>query len=446
MRAIPFKARRHWQRHVMDNAYQAEVLADKSQQYWVEALANPFYVQFSSDEEQKIADATEALGAMCQEFLDWFFSEENPGEVDARLRALGIKPAYWEAIKASWDRTEPEDLSLYVRFDLAVPEFDGPPKLLEINGETPLLGCETVYQWNWLADMLSHQARDLPPGASQANDFWDLVCAQLDAIMRTYGSEGKIFSFLVDEKLNEDIEMAAQLIQMIEDSIGQYCQIVFLRDQHDEQGNVQQRGIGMDDEGYLVDHTNHRMPFIWKVYDWSDLQNDVEAMGKTDLFARRLETGEVKILEPLWKQVLSNKGSLAFIWAQFKDHPVYGQYLLETHFEAGVGAEVTKLLCKQHVRKPFLGLEGVATTISDGSLMLEARESFGYGEEGFVIQEYTPLPTAFDYYYMVGSWLVGGLEDGKPAGFIIRGDKSQITGRHCLIIPHVVSDRLVAGY
>jgi glutathionylspermidine synthase len=78
--------------------------------------------------------------------------------------------------------------------------------------------------------------------------------------------------------------------------------------------------------------------------------------------------------------------------------------------------------------------------------MLESRESFGYGEEGFVIQEYTPLPTAFDYYYMVGSWLVGGLEDGKPAGFIIRGDKSQITGRHCLIIPHVVSDHLVAGY
>lgn len=42
---------------------------------------------------------------------------------------------------------------------------------------------------------------------------------------------------------------------------------------------------------------------------------------------------------------------------------------------------------------------------------------------------------------MIGSWLVGGLENGTAAGVIIRGDRHRITGRYCLIIPHIVSDQ-----
>lgn len=89
-----------------------------------------------------------------------------------------------------------------------------------------------------------------------------------------------------------------------------------------------------------------------------------------------------------------------------------------------------------------MGLEGVATSIQTGfGSTLEARESFGYGKEGFIIQEYVSLPIAYNYYYVIGSWLVGGLEDGEAAGVIIRGDRLRITGRYCLIIPHIVSDQ-----
>lgn len=42
---------------------------------------------------------------------------------------------------------------------------------------------------------------------------------------------------------------------------------------------------------------------------------------------------------------------------------------------------------------------------------------------------------------IIGSWLVGGLENGTAAGVIIRGDRHRITGRYCLIIPHIVSDQ-----
>lgn len=410
--------------------------------YWVEAINTPFLIQFGTEEEDRIADATESLGAMCKEFLDWFFEDQQDGAVDARLSRLGIKPEYWEAIKASWEREgEEEDLSLYLRFDLAI---DGttPPKLLEINGETPLLQAEMVYQWNWLEDM--KRLNKVPQNSSQFNDFWDLVAAQMDFICRHYHLGDHVLSFLVDGRLEEDIEAAAQLIQIVEDRIpGQHCQLVYLQDQFDRQGNLSEKGLGLDDDGDLIDGNNQKIRFLWKMYDWSDLQNDVEAFGKTGLFAAGLLEGRTKFFEPLWKQVLSNKGALVYIYELFKDHSEYGQYLLATYFEDDLRPEVTSLMCRTHVRKPLLGLEGVATEIRDGSLTVAERESFGYGQEGFILQQYAPLPEALGYHYMVGSWLIGGLDDGKLAGFVIRGDKSQITGRYCLIIPHIISDTAV---
>jgi glutathionylspermidine synthase len=141
------------------------------------------------------------------------------------------------------------------------------------------------------------------------------------------------------------------------------------------------------------------------------------------------------VLEPLWKQVLSNKGAMVMMWEQFRHEPD-GKYLLATYFERDVSIEATQLALGMHVRKPMLGLEGVATSIEMGVGALEERASFGYGGEGFIIQEYVELPQAFGYHYTIGSWVI----DDEAAGVIIRGDRSRITGRHCLIIPHIVSD------
>jgi glutathionylspermidine synthase len=444
MRAIPVNRRHYWQQHILNNAYQAEVLSDASQQYWIEALRQPFCVQFSTAEETLLAQATETLGRMCQDYLDWFFTEHEDGDVERRLASLKINKAYWQAIKLSWERTEPEDLSLYLRFDLGVSETGDLVKMIEINGETPLLGCEQVYQWNWLQDMLAQQDSSIPKDANQFNEFWELVGRQLSYLIRQYKIKGKIFSFLVDKQLNEDREMAAQLIQIIQDLVDpeQYCQMVYLRDELDDKETIIQRGIGIDDQGYLVDHCNERIEFLWKIYDWSDLQNDVENFGMTEVFARQLESGKVKYLEPLWKQVLSNKGSMVYLWQLFRDHPDYSPHLLPTYFEQDLSPEATRLILDTHIKKPLLGLEGVGTSLQTGlGTALEERETLGYGQEGFIIQEYFPLPIAYNYHYIVGSWLVGGLENGEAAGLIIRGDCGRITGRNCLIIPHIVSDR-----
>jgi glutathionylspermidine synthase len=458
MRPIKITRRPRWQQHIRENAYQADVLSDDKQQYWVEALPQPFAIQFEGVEERAIAQATESLWEMCVEFLDWFFEAGGDGAVDQRLATLQIRPDYWQAIKNSWERSDPvEDLSLYTRFDLAVTE-EKQIKLLEINGETPLLGAETVYQWNWFVDYMQTQQQGklpLPEDARQFNEFWEQIAGQWRRIVEGYDLKRCGISFLVDENLEEDLEMAMQLIQILADEVDAdiYTQLVYLRGLKDEQNQEIQRGLGMDDEGYFIDPENQRIPVLWKMYDWADLQNDMANMdgpavgedcagedcaGEDSLGQRlgqRMAFGDVKVIEPLWKQVLSNKGAMAMMWAQFAKSD-YGQYLLPTYFESDVSTEATALLLNMHVKKPLLGFEGVGISIESGYGSLEEKQSFGYGAEGFIIQDYIPLPEAFGYHYVVGSWSV----DGTAAGIIIRGDTNKITGRHCLIVPHIVSD------
>lgn len=438
----PFKLTRRsqWQQHIRDHAYQANALSDRQQKYWVEALPQPFAIVFDTHESTAIAEATEQLWQMCTEFLDWFFSDHQQGDVERRLATLKIRQEYWQAIKNSWDRTDPiEDLALASRFDLALTE-EGQIKLLEINGETPLLGAETIYQWNWFVDYkrnYQNSAYPLPNDADQFNEYWEMIAGQWRRIAEQYNLKKTGISFLVDEELEEDLEMACQLIQIIQDEVDSeiYTQIVYLRGLKDARGNEIQRGLGLDEDGYFIDQVNERIRVLFKIYDWSDIQNDMANADCTETLARNLATGEAKIIEPLWKQVLSNKGAMALMWQYFKDSE-YSKYLLETYFDHDISLEATKLMLGMHVKKPLLGLEGAGISIEMGMGEIEKRATFGYGTEGFIIQEYIELPQAFDYYYMVGSWVV----DGEAAGIILRGDTSRITGRHCLIIPHLISD------
>ena len=393
MKALKLVCRPDWQAHIRENAYQSDVLSDAQQQYWVEALPQPFAIQFKPAEAAAIATATERLWNMCVEFLDWFFTDETSSAVHQRLAALKIPQAYYQAIQNSWERTEPiEDLSLHTRFDLAMTE-DGRIKLLEINGETPLLGAETIYQWNWYVDYkLNYQQSDypLPDDASQFNDFWERTAGQWRRIVADYNLKETGISFLVDENLEEDLEMAMQLIQILQDEVDPniHTQIVYLRGLQDELGTDVQRGIGLDEAGYFIDQFNERISVLWKMYDWSDIQNDMENDGATTLLVHQLERGEMKILEPLWKQVLSNKGAMALMWQQFQDSD-YRPYLLPTYFDRDLSMENTKLQLDIHVKKPLLGLEGVGISIESGMGSLENRETLGYGHEGYIIQVFT---------------------------------------------------------
>ena len=70
MKPIKIIRRPNWQRHIEENAYQVDALSDANQKYWVEALPQPFAIQFDCQEETAISEATEAIWEICVEFLD----------------------------------------------------------------------------------------------------------------------------------------------------------------------------------------------------------------------------------------------------------------------------------------------------------------------------------------------------------------------------------------
>ena len=456
MRPIEIKRRRNWQQHIRENAYQVEALSNKEIRYWTEALDRPYAVQFSEGEAEALANATEALWEMSCEFLDRFFTDESDGAVTTRLKTLGIPAEYHGVIAQSWDREDPEDLELATRFDFAIRndalgDLSGSElaiKLIEVNGETPLLGAETVYQWNWFCNYRSQFAsgdKALPSDAYQFNEYWEKIANRFRVLASEYDFKGRGVSFLVDENLEEDSEMAMQLIQILHDEVDDqiYTQIVTLRDNYDDDGELINRGIGLDSEGYLVDAQNDRMPILWKIYDWQNIQADMANDGSTAALVARLEKDDISdqvIIEPLWKQVLSNKGAMAYMWQWFGNHPTYGKYLLPTYFDNDISTDATKLAVGIHIRKPIIGHEGVGVAISDPTVGdIEAKPAQGYGEEGYILQEFFELPVAKfgkqRQHYMVGAWSV----DGEASGIVLRGDGSRITGRYCTIIPHIVA-------
>jgi glutathionylspermidine synthase len=57
-----------------------------------------------------------------------------------------------------------------------------------------------------------------------------------------------------------------------------------------------------------------------------------------------------------------------------------------------------------------------------------------YGEEGYVFQEYMPIPKFDGYTPIIGSWIIGG----EPAGMGIRESQSIITGNTAHFVPHFI--------
>lgn len=118
--------------------------------------------------------------------------------------------------------------------------------------------------------------------------------------------------------------------------------------------------------------------------------------------------------------VLSNKALLVLLWELFPGHP----NLLPTYLNTSAGLT-------SYVQKPLLGREGasirVVTPDSD-----EIRTEGGYGREGFVFQEFCPLPDFDGEHPVLGAWVV----HDEAAGIGIRETSGLITDDTSSFVPH----------
>jgi glutathionylspermidine synthase len=342
--------------------------------YWDERAA----YRFSAGEIDTLEAATAELQRLCIEAVGRVIGKRD-------YARFAIPEPFHALIERSWTDAEK---SLYGRFDLSW-SGTGEPKMLEYNADTPTALLEaSVVQWYWLQDVL--------PDADQFNSLHEKLIERWKAMRAELPADGRVY-FSADPDSAED-----------------QGNLEYLRDTAIQAG-LDARAIAIDDIGWegarFVDLDERAIAALFKLYPWEWMVRET--------FGEYLLKRTVRVIEPPWKMLLSNKAILPVLWEMFPDHP----NLLPASFEPGRFAT-------DYVKKPLYSREGANVSITAGGGTVEAPGD--YGAEGFVWQAYHELPRFDGNYTVIGSWIVGE----EPAGIGIREDASPITRNSSRFVPH----------
>ena len=372
MERLPLEPRDNWQEKVEELGMLYHTI--DGEVYWDESAC----YRFTSSEIDTLDLAAIELNRLCVEAAERIIREN----LFSRLR---IPDQMIPLIAHTWEMDDP---SIYGRFDLA---FDGinPPKLLEYNADTPTAILEaSVIQWYWLQDRF--------PNADQFNSIHEKLIA---------GWQDWPY-----------IDRGILHFACAADSVEDLGNLEYLRDTA-IQGGFTTKQLFMEEIGWernrrcFVDLEGEAIQAMFKLYPW-------EWLAEED-FGPYLVQAPLRMIEPAWKMLLSNKGILPILWEMFPGHP----NLLEASFD-------DHPLGGDYVRKPLFSREG-------GNVLIRRKgewigSSGTYGEEGHIYQRYVPLPDFGGNYPVIGSWIIGG----ESAGIGIREDRTEITTNSSRFIPH----------
>lgn len=385
MERLHFTARPDWDQKAQEVGFSWR--HDNGQPYWDETAAYAFSL---SEIEDDLEAPTEELHAMCLDLVAEVVGSER------LMEQADIPVDLRDYVAESWHRRAP---SLYGRFDFAY-DGTGPAKLYEYNADTPTSIFETaVFQWMWLEDKIG--SGELPAHADQFNSLYEKLLDRFGAIF----PQGTTVHFASDPTFTED----RQTVLFLEDialKAGLKPQFVALEQ------------IGLDAEGRFVDQDDWIIEALFKLYPWEQMLRDEWAMN--------LRGSGVKMLEPAWKSIISNKAILPMLWARYPDHP----NLLEAYFEDDPAASA---LGRDYARKPFFSREGanielMAKGVSSGV------EDGGYGDGRHILQALHAPPRFHGQHAIIGSWVVGT----EAAGISVREDTGPITRNTSRFLPHFI--------
>jgi len=384
---VAFEERPDWKEDAENCGFSFHTMDGK--RYWDERNA----YRFSLEEiENGIEDPTKELLQMCYQAVDRIANDPS------LMSRMAIPEPFHDAVRKSWQFGE---YDLYGRFDLSY-DGKGPAKLLEFNADTPTSLFESaVFQWRWLEAM--REIGGLPGEADQFNSIHERL---IDALPAVAGRTRRMHFAAVMESPED-----RGTVEYLADCAVQAGIETVMLDIKD---------IGVDDEGWFTDLDDRRIETLFKLYPLEDMVREE--------FGRYLISTETRIVEPLWKLALSNKGLLAVLWEMFPGHP----NLLPAYFEGDPGCSS---FGDSYVRKPLLSREGANISIVDISLPGGRIDVEGvYGEEGHVRQAFCMLPKFGDDWTVIGSWVVAGY----PAGIGIREDTSPVTKNTSRFVPHYI--------
>ena len=342
--------------------------------YWDERAC----YRFTADEIDKLEAATAELQERC---IDAATKVIDSGDYSR----FAIPDDFIALIEKSW---KDDEKSLFGRFDLSW-NGTGEPKMLEYNADTPTALLEaSVVQWYWM--------KDVHPEADQFNSLHEKLIERWKELA-------------VDFPADRIVHFAC-----VADSPEDQGNLDYLRDTAIQAG-IDARAIDISAIGWdglrFLDEENRAITALFKLYPW-------EWMVREEFGANLLHR-TMRVIEPPWKMLLSNKAILPVLWEMFPNHP----NLLAASFEPGKFAT-------DFVKKPLYSREGANVSITARGKTLE--EPGDYGAEGFIWQAYHELPAFGGNYTVIGSWIVGE----EPAGIGIREDTTPITKNSSRFVPH----------
>lgn len=362
--------------------------------YWNESA----WYEFSLDEVLKIEAATEELWGMCVQAVDKM-------SVDLTDKRLGLPEGTLNYARKSIANGDP---SVYGRFDL---RYDGDSiKMLEINGDTPTGLVETgVIQWNWREDVMSE--------LDQFNSIHERLIERWDEMMSKPGFPNSVHFLWNDIDTSGEEEMTVlYMMDCANQAAKKHGVDTFAQPISQVNWDYERKGF--------YDAMGQKIQAAYKLYAWELMLND--AFG--ELLLKGEEKKPVMWIEPAWKVLLSTKAVLPVLWEMFPGH----ELLLPAYFD-----EPKDLI--ESIKKPLHGREGDNITIDslgeDGHVVTA---DGGYGEEGFVYQEYMALPSFDGNRPVIGSWII----DGQAAGMIVRESDGPVTDYYSRVVPHAISDSL----
>jgi glutathionylspermidine synthase len=359
--------------------------------YWHESA----WYEFTMAEVETLEAATEELWGMCMEAVTRMAKDMS----DIRL---GLPTGTLDFARESIRRGDP---SVYGRFDLW---FDGStPKMLELNGDTPTGLIETgVTQWNWLEDVM--------PGVDQWNSVHDrLVARWRDLKAQGAFPNDAVWFLWNDTETSGEEEMTTHYMR---DCATQAGLTTFGQPIAHVQWDSQRLGF--------YDVMGQQITAAYKLYPWELMAG--EEFGRHVLGG--VERQPVRWIEPAWKVLLSTKALLPVLWEMYPDHP----NLLPAYWDNP--GPLT-----DWVAKPLHGREGDNIRIHvTGEDEVQTSDG-GYGAEGYVYQQWCPLPSYDGNRPMLGSWVI----DGQAAGMIVRESDGPVTDYYSRVCPHAIGDGMM---
>ncbi|WP_318410495.1 bifunctional glutathionylspermidine amidase/synthase [Photobacterium leiognathi] len=365
------------------------------------------YFTISESAEQELAKATNELHLMYLHATDKVLQDDN------LLELFDIPKILWPRLRLSWQQHRHSMLT--GRLDFCMDENG--LKAYEYNADSASChteACLIIQKW-------AEQGGDITEN-SPAEDLLN----ELASVWK-YSQSYDFVHIMQDDDAEEDYH--ALFMQKALTLAGIESKIIKGLDT-----------IHWNEMGQIIDDDKRLIQCVWKTWAWETAIDQVREVSSSEYAAVPIHTGypdtkvrlidvllrpEIKVFEPLWTVIPSNKAILPVLWSLFPHH----HYLLDTDFEV-----TDELRQSGYAIKPIAGRCGSNIDLVNHNQALLDKTDGNFSDQKNIYQQLWCLPNVEGKYLQLCTFTV----DGNYGGVCLRSDDSLVIKKDSDIEPLIV--------